>query len=63
MNMLRVAIVTGSTRPLFTDFESYKNFTPAPRHESQVHAMLDQLITWGAALKTVRVRASLAAAE
>jgi NAD(P)H-dependent FMN reductase len=39
---------------LFTDFENFSNFKPDPRHEHEVHTMLDQLITWGGALKTVR---------
>jgi NAD(P)H-dependent FMN reductase len=48
---------------LFTDFEQFTTFTPDPRHEAQVHAMLDQLVAWGRALKTVRVRASVEGAE
>jgi NAD(P)H-dependent FMN reductase len=39
---------------LFNDFENYTVFKPHPRHEKSVQAMLDQVISWGAALKTVR---------
>jgi len=39
---------------IFTDFENYTVFKPAPQHEARVNAMIDQLITWGSALKTVR---------
>jgi NAD(P)H-dependent FMN reductase len=39
---------------LFTDFENFSIFRPGLRHERDVHTMLDQLIAWGRALKTVR---------
>ena len=39
---------------LFTDFEGMAKFTPHPRHEDEMDALLDQLILWGEALKTVR---------
>ena len=39
---------------LFTDFEKFSTFNPNPRHESEMHTMLDQLIAWGGALKSVR---------
>lgn len=39
---------------LFTDFENFSTFKPDPRHDAEVHAMLDQVIAWGTALKTVR---------
>ena len=39
---------------LSTDFENYSTFKPAPRHEASVGAMLDQVITWSGALKTLR---------
>jgi NAD(P)H-dependent FMN reductase len=48
---------------MFTDFEKFTTFKPDPRHEAQVHAMLDQLVAWGRALKTVRVRAGVEGAE
>lgn len=39
---------------IFTDFENYKTFKPAPYHEKNVMSMLDQLILWGEAMKSVR---------
>jgi NAD(P)H-dependent FMN reductase len=39
---------------LFTDFEGFRTFKPGPQRESEVHTMLDQVITWGRALKAVR---------
>jgi NAD(P)H-dependent FMN reductase len=43
---------------LFTDFEEMSKFTPHPRHEAEVDTMLDQLIAWGGALKTLRENAA-----
>lgn len=39
---------------LFTDFENYTTFKPDPRHEKSLNGVLDQLIAWGGALKTLR---------
>jgi NAD(P)H-dependent FMN reductase len=39
---------------LFDDFHQFRTFTPRPRHEQDGHRMLDQLIAWGGALKTLR---------
>jgi NAD(P)H-dependent FMN reductase len=39
---------------LFTDFENYSVFKPDSRKETSVNEMLDQLIAWGGALKTLR---------
>jgi NAD(P)H-dependent FMN reductase len=39
---------------LFTDFENFSVFKPSPRHEKSVGAMLDEVIAWGGAMKTVR---------
>ena len=39
---------------LFTDFENFSKFKPDPRHEAEVKTMLDQVIAWGGALKTLR---------
>lgn len=41
---------------LHTDFESFKTFKPAPHQEKAVGAMLDQVLSWGAALRTLRKR-------
>src|SRR6184192_1321302 len=39
---------------LFTDFENFSVFKPAPQHEKSVNAMLEQVTAWGSALKTLR---------
>jgi NAD(P)H-dependent FMN reductase len=39
---------------MFTDFENFSVFKPALQHEKSVHAMFDQVIAWGGALKTLR---------
>lgn len=39
---------------LFTDFENFSTFKPDPRHEESVNAMLNQVIAWSGALKTLR---------
>ena len=39
---------------LFTDFENFSIFKPGPTKEQSVNDMLDQLIAWGGALKTLR---------
>ena len=39
---------------LFTDFENFSVFKPAPQQEKSVNAMLDQVTAWGGGLKTLR---------
>src|SRR5439155_929199 len=34
---------------LYTDFENFSVFKPAPHHEKSVHDVLDQVIAWGGA--------------
>jgi NAD(P)H-dependent FMN reductase len=55
MGELQVADVRAQVAlSLFTDFENFTVFKPAPMHEKSVNAMLDQVIAWGGALKTLR---------
>jgi len=52
-----LAIADVRTHPalnLFTDFENGQTFKPAEMHEGTVNEMMGQLISWAAALKTVR---------
>lgn len=57
MAELQVATVRAQVMlSLFTDFENFTTFKPDPRHESEVHSMLDQLMAWGEALKSLRER-------
>ncbi|SFD79056.1 NAD(P)H-dependent FMN reductase [Paenibacillus catalpae] len=39
---------------LFTDFENMSVFKPADLHLTNLNAMLDQVIAWSGALKTIR---------
>jgi NAD(P)H-dependent FMN reductase len=55
MGELQVADVRNQVAlSLFTDFENYTVFKPAERHEKSLAGMLDQVIAWGGALKTLR---------
>lgn len=55
MGELQVADVRAQVMlSLYTDFENFTTFKPAAFHEKAVNAMLDQLVSWGRALKTVR---------
>ena len=39
---------------LYTDFENFSTFKPSAVNETALTAMLDQLVAWGGALKTMR---------
>jgi NAD(P)H-dependent FMN reductase len=55
MGELQVADVRAQVGlSLFTDFENFSIFKPAPQQEKSVNAMLDQVIAWGGALKSLR---------
>jgi NAD(P)H-dependent FMN reductase len=55
MGELQVADVRAQVMlSLFTDFENFTTFKPAPMHEKSVNNMLDQVIAWGGALKVLR---------
>jgi NAD(P)H-dependent FMN reductase len=41
---------------LFTDFENFSTFKPQALHEKSLKSMLDQLIAWSGAMKSVRVK-------
>lgn len=52
-----LAVADVRTHPalsLFTDFENMTNFKPAEMHTATVNEMLDQLIKWSKALKSIR---------
>jgi NAD(P)H-dependent FMN reductase len=62
MAEVMVATVRGQVLlSLFTDFENFKNFKPGPGREAELHKMLDQLVAWGGALRTMRLQAGLEA--
>ena len=55
MGELQVADVRAQVAlSLHTDFENYTTFKPAALHEGSLKAMLDQLVAWGGAMKTLR---------
>lgn len=55
LSVPKVAVV--GTQPglsLFTDFEEMRTFKPAPFHEDTINTMLDEVVAWSTALKTIR---------
>jgi NAD(P)H-dependent FMN reductase len=41
---------------LYTDFENFSTFKPDPHQEAAVNNMLNQVMAWGGAMKTLRSR-------
>ena len=39
---------------MWTDFENFTTFKPHEQHDKAVRLMADEVIAWGAALKTLR---------
>ena len=39
---------------MYTDFENFSVFKPDSHKEESVNEMLDELIAWGGAMKTLR---------
>ncbi len=59
MGELKIADVRSAVAlSVFDDFEGHTRFTPDTAHEQNVETMLDELIAWGTALKTVRASAT-----
>lgn len=55
MGELQVADVRSQVMlSLYSDFESFKDFKPARHQEAAVSTTLDQVISWGGALKPLR---------
>jgi NAD(P)H-dependent FMN reductase len=57
LNLAEVQMATVRLQVLFsmyTDFENFSVFKPDSRKETSVNEMLDQLVAWGGALKTLR---------
>lgn len=48
------SVRTHPTLSLFTDFEDFKHFKPQPLHLENVETMLDEVLSWSGALKTIR---------
>lgn len=54
---LRVATVRSQVMfSIFTDFENMSKFTPHDRHIEEIDTLLEEVISWSQALKTVRVK-------
>jgi NAD(P)H-dependent FMN reductase len=57
MGELQVADVRSQVAlSLFTDFENFSAFKPQALHEKSLKSMLDQLVAWSGAMKTVRTK-------
>lgn len=57
MAELQVATVRAQVQlSLFHDFENFSIFTPAPYQEKSVDTMLDQVMAWAGALKTLKTK-------
>ena len=55
MGELKVATVRAQVLlSLFTDFENFAIFKPHEQHDKAVHALADEVIAWGEALKQMR---------
>ena len=55
MGELQVADVRQQVQfSLFSDFENYSTFVPGPQHAAMASVMLDQVVAWADALRTVR---------
>ena len=55
MGELQVADVRAQvTLSMFEDFKDFTTFTPSPKQADKVGPLLDQVVAWGAALKSVR---------
>jgi len=59
MGELQIADVRAQVAlSLYTDFENFSVFKPAPKQERSVNTMLDQVIAWGGALKILREKSA-----
>lgn len=59
MGELKVADVRSQVAlSLHTDFENFSTLKPRPQQEAAVNAMLDDLVSWSAAMQTVRTRST-----
>jgi len=57
MGEIKVAAVRSQVAlSLYTDFEHFSTLRPGPQQQAAVNAMLDDLVAWGQALRTLRVR-------
>lgn len=58
LSELKVATVRSQlSLSVRTDFENYSTFKPALHHEHMANAIIDEVLAWSSALKTLRVTA------
>jgi NAD(P)H-dependent FMN reductase len=62
-DVMVAAVRTQVTLSLFTDFEKFTRLKPDSSRTQELHAMLDELVAWSKALKSVRWEASAKAAS
>jgi NAD(P)H-dependent FMN reductase len=63
MGEIKVAPVRAQVMlSLYTDFENFTIFKPHEKHDKTVHAVADEVIAWGGALKGLREAAGVKAA-
>jgi NAD(P)H-dependent FMN reductase len=57
MGELQIADVRSQVAlSLFTDFENFSTFKPQALHERSLKSMLDQLVAWSGAMRSVRAK-------
>jgi NAD(P)H-dependent FMN reductase len=57
--MAELMVATVRAQVMFSlhhDFEAYTTFKPGPQHEKSTNTMLEQVVSWSTALKTVRAK-------
>ena len=60
MGELQVADVRAQVMiSLANDFENNKTFKPTATHEKTLHVMLDQVVSWGEAMRGVRQKRAM----
>jgi NAD(P)H-dependent FMN reductase len=64
MGEIKVADVRAQVAlSMYTDFENFSTLKPGPQQGAAVNAMLDDLVAWGQALRTLRTRSTKAGAQ
>jgi NAD(P)H-dependent FMN reductase len=57
--MAELMVATVRAQVMFSlhhDFEAYTHFKPGPQHEKSTNTMLEEVVAWSTALKTVRAK-------
>lgn len=60
LSQVKIAVVgTSVNMSLFTDFKEMREFDPAPHNEGTLKNLIDEVVAWTKALKTVREESPL----